>query len=245
MKFSVAMAVYNGEKYLPEQIDSIICQLDAEDELIISYDNSEDNTLEIITRYAANDHRIKIVKNENPGLFNNFQNAINNCNNEIIFISDQDDIWSNEKCKVVLNHFELEEVDMIIHNGIHFNNNTKNVSDDFFKLYGISDNLLKNFIMPRYSGCCMAFKREIVPILLPIPHTIGGYDHWIGMVGQTYFKTLFLNEELILHRLHDNNFTPVSRRPLFEILNVRFHLLFNLLKRRNMVLKLKKGNLND
>lgn len=91
--FSIAMAVFNGAKYIDQQIQSIIPQLKLDDELVISYDLSTDSTLDIIKSYAANDSRIKIFINENPGLFNNFENALRNCKNDYIFISDQDDIW--------------------------------------------------------------------------------------------------------------------------------------------------------
>ncbi|WP_046390327.1 glycosyltransferase [Streptococcus uberis] len=227
------MAVFNGAKYIDQQIQSIIPQLKLDDELVISYDLSTDSTLDIIKSYAANDSRIKIFINENPGLFNNFENALRNCKNDYIFISDQDDIWKKNKCQLILSKFESENVDMLIHNGIHFNEVTKEISEDFFTIYGIKKGLINNFLKPRYSGCCMAFKKELLTKMLPIPATIGGYDHWLGMIGEVYGNLLFIDDVLIEHRLHNSNFTPTSRRSLSEIAKARTSLIIELAKRKN------------
>ena len=94
---SVAMAVYNGEKYIKEQICSILAQLSKDDELVISYDDSCDNTLNIINGLRGNDSRIKLVNGLSKGLIKNFENAIVNCSNEYIFLSDQDYVWCENK----------------------------------------------------------------------------------------------------------------------------------------------------
>lgn len=99
---SVAMAVYNGERFLEQQIDSILEQLSSDDELVISYDESQDGTLSLISRYAETDGRVKIVRNAEPGVVGNFNNAIQNCCKDIIFISDQDDIWKSGKKDAML-----------------------------------------------------------------------------------------------------------------------------------------------
>ena len=84
---SVAMAVYTGERFLEQQIDSILEQLSSDDELVISYDESQDGTLSLISRYAETDGRVKIVRNAEPGVVGNFNNAIQNCCKDIIFIA--------------------------------------------------------------------------------------------------------------------------------------------------------------
>lgn len=91
---SVCIATYNGEKYLEEQLDSILPQLDSRDELIISDDGSKDATLAIIKRYTAQDQRIKFFKGPGKGVIANFEFAINQSQGEFIFLADQDDVWS-------------------------------------------------------------------------------------------------------------------------------------------------------
>ena len=92
-KISVAMAVYNGSKYIRQQIDSILPQLREGDELIISYDESQDDTLEIIRTYERKDARVKVFTDPGSGVTDNFNNAISHCTGDYIFLSDQDDVW--------------------------------------------------------------------------------------------------------------------------------------------------------
>ena len=236
---SVAMAAYNGEKYIRKQIDSIVQQLKNEDEIVISYDNSDDKTLEIIKDYAKNDSHVKVVINPNPGLFNNFENAIRNCSNEYIFISDQDDIWDEHKREVVMKIFEDKDVDMVIHNGVHIDENDKVISKDFFTMFHITENIFTNFAKPRYSGCCIAFTKKLAEIIVPIPHKVGAYDHWIGMVGQKFGKVVFTDKVLLYHRLHGDNYTTPTRR-LSVILKARWNLLVELYKRSRKISEWKE-----
>ena len=93
---SVCMATYNGQKYLREQIESILCQLSANDELVISDDHSTDSTVDIIRSYG--DSRIKMYANElTKGVTHNFENALNKSKGDIIFLADQDDVWLPNK----------------------------------------------------------------------------------------------------------------------------------------------------
>ncbi len=100
MKLSICMATHNGGRFLREQMDSILNQLKADDELIISDDNSFDDTIEIIQ--ACQDNRIKLLRSKK---FNspakNFEHALASCKNEIIFLADQDDVWHLNKIKVM------------------------------------------------------------------------------------------------------------------------------------------------
>ena len=88
---SVCMATYNGEKYIKEQIDSILSEIKENDEIVISDDNSTDCTVEIIKSY--NDDRIKLYHSNARNFKKNFENARNKAKGDIIFLSDQDDVW--------------------------------------------------------------------------------------------------------------------------------------------------------
>ena len=95
-KISVCIATYNGERYIREQLDSILSQLSLDDEVIISDDGSKDSTIEIISSYL--DSRIKVFKNNGKhGYVGNFENALNHSSGDFIFLSDQDDIWELQK----------------------------------------------------------------------------------------------------------------------------------------------------
>ena len=103
------MAAYNGEKYIKEQLESVLSQLDEQDEVIVSDDGSSDHTLDIVRSFG--DERIHIYENElESGFSKNFENALNHAEGDLIFICDQDDVWKNNKIEVLLEAFEDSEV---------------------------------------------------------------------------------------------------------------------------------------
>ena len=233
VRVSVAMAVYNGEKHLKEQIDSITCQLLPQDELVISYDNSTDNSLNIIKAYTSKDQRIRYYKNEiRPGVVKNFENAVTYCTGEIIFYSDQDDVWMPDKIEKVLNKFEDPKVTVVIHDSSLTDEELNITHPSTFKLRNGNTNLFKNLIRLSYIGCCLAFRSEMKKVVLPIPTIYRSHDWWTGSICSCYGKMEKIDEALILHRLHENNATPVKRPSLRYQLSVRWIILINLIIRR-------------
>ena len=103
MKVSIALATYNGEKYLREQLDSILSQSIQDFELVACDDCSTDSTLKILNEYAEKDFRVKVFTNEkNLGFKKNFEKAIFLCSGDYIALSDQDDIWTENHLQVLL-----------------------------------------------------------------------------------------------------------------------------------------------
>lgn len=183
-RVSVAMATYNGEKYINEQIDSIMVNLKENDELVISDDGSKDKTREIIEEYVKNDNRIKLIDGPKNGVKQNFANAISNCNGEYIFLADQDDIWEKNKVELVLNCFNKEKCTLVIHDNQVINENEEVVIPSFFEYRNSGRGKFKNIWKNTYIGCCMAFKSEIKKDILPIPNNIEMHDQWIGIVNE-------------------------------------------------------------
>ena len=122
---SVCMATYNGERFLREQIDSILCQLAPDDELIISDDGSTDGTLDIIQSY--NDKRIKLLHHKKKSEYakikysrnfyyatDNFENALQAAQGDYIFLADQDDVWMKDKAKLMSSY--LDKFDCVMCN---------------------------------------------------------------------------------------------------------------------------------
>lgn len=118
MRISVAMASYNGEPYIREQIDSILNQTVLPDEIVVSDDNSDDSTYSILEDYRAicKNVEIKLYKNPGKGISSNFENAIRNTTGDIVFLCDQDDLWMPDKVKVIREIMETNPENIVIHN---------------------------------------------------------------------------------------------------------------------------------
>ena len=99
MKLSIAMCTYNGASYLQEQLDSFLWQTRLPDEIVVCDDCSQDETVEILKEFAANSpFPVHLhVNKTNLGLTKNFEKAIGKCTGDIIFLSDQDDVWLPER----------------------------------------------------------------------------------------------------------------------------------------------------
>lgn len=228
---SVCLATYNGERYLREQIDSILTQLGSKDELIISDDGSTDSTLDIISSYT--DPRIKLLhNNSNHGINANFNNALCNATGDIIFLSDQDDIWLEGKVKECLKG--LEDADCVIHNAIIKSSTNSESSSDFFQLVNAHKGIIHNFIHNGYLGCAMAFKKEILKEALPIPnHSSMFHDVWIGNIAALKYKVIFLDFHGIIFRRHEstNSITFHRRMNISGIIKNRLSVATLLIKR--------------
>lgn len=119
MTLSVALCTYNGERYIREQLESIFNQTMKVDEIVVCDDGSTDNTLSIIESYASPERpQIRIYRNEkNIGPAKNFQQAINLCTGDIIFLSDQDDVWQPTKVSTIVYYFDYHpNIDTIFSN---------------------------------------------------------------------------------------------------------------------------------
>lgn len=226
---SVAMATYNGEKYIKEQIDSILKQLTVNDELIISDDGSTDTTLKIINSY--NDSRIKVVNGPKIGVKQNFANAIKNCTGKYIFLSDQDDIWIDNKVNKVLRTFENNKCTCIVHDAIVFDSNTNNILyDSFYKLRNSKKGIVKNIIKNSYIGCCMAFDSKMKNKILPIPNDIEMHDQWIGLLNDKYGKNIFIDDKLLKYRRHNDNVSSLSHHKLSKMIRNRIIIIKKIMR---------------
>ncbi len=232
IRASVAMAVYNGEAYIRDQIDSIIKCMSEDDEIVISYDQSNDRTKEIIDNYSSTDSRIRVVVNQSAGgVQSNFTNAVMNCDGKYIFLADQDDVWVGDKINSVVKIFESTSADLVVHDGHMADNNLNILPKTIFERYGKYDNPVRNIIKCNYWGCCMAFKSELREIVCPFPtENKVGHDWWLGILAGFHGKIVRTDECFLLHRLHDSNQTTEKRRALGVIIKHRATLIKLLLR---------------
>lgn len=206
MKISVALAAYKGEKYIGEQIESILSQLGEDGEIVVSDDFPSGKTRTVVEFYSAYDPRVKYIEGTGEGVCKNFENALHHCSGDIIFLCDQDDVWMPEKVERVLKAFE-SGADVVLHDAFMTDGELNITDESFFKLNGSKKGLLKNFIKNSYMGCCMAFRREFEPEFLPFPDGLAMHDWWIGLNAEAKGKVEFIDEPLIKHRCHGDNVT--------------------------------------
>ena len=225
---SIVMATYNGEKYIKEQIDSILVNMNSEDELIISDDGSTDATLNIINQY--NDNRIRLIQGPKKGVKQNFANAIEKTKGKYIFLSDQDDIWEINKIEAVLKEFKHASV--VIHDAEVVDENLNTTMSSFFNYRNSGKGVIKNIYKNTYIGCCMAFKADLKKYILPIPNNIEMHDQWIGILGEIKGEgSVFLNQKLIKYRRHSSNVSQMKHYVILKMISNRINLIFMLITR--------------
>ena len=227
-KISVAMATYNGEKYIKEQIETILKNLNDNDELVISDDGSSDMTVEIIKSF--NDKRIKLINGPKKGLKQNFNNAIKNTSGDIIFLSEQDDIWMENKVEKMVECFNLNNYILIQHDAIVVDENDNVLLESFAEHRKVKTGIIKNLIKNSYHGCCIAFRKELKNEILPIPDNIYLHDEWIGLVAELNGKTCFINDKLIKYRRHSENNSSFKHLPIKQMLKNRINYTKELVK---------------
>ena len=201
------MATFNGSAHIFEQLDSILKQIGISDEVIISDDSSTDSTIHIIKSFK--DHRIKLFENQlykNP-IFN-FENALSHAKGEMIFLSDQDDIWHENKVVSMLK--ALENADMVVCDCSFINDENIIILDSYFELVKSRPGLLRNLTKNSYFGCCMAFKSKVLKKALPFPKDIPMHDIWLGFISDLFYTPVFLPERLTYYRKHNNNASIAS-----------------------------------
>lgn len=231
-KVSVAMATYNGEAYIEQQIRSILANLEDEDELVISDDNSSDNTLNIIYDFMVFDSRIKLYSNDGKGVKQNFQNAILHCSNKYIFLSDQDDIWENNKVETVLKYFINTGKKIILHNASLIDANGNCIDKTVYEYRNSRKGYIKNLYKNSYMGCCMAIDADIVNEIIPIPDNVDMHDSWIGLIGDLHKWVLVIPDILIKYRRHGKNVTEMDKhQPFINMVKKRWYYLVYTLKR--------------
>lgn len=222
---SVCMATYNGEKYILEQMNSILQQLAPDDELIISDDGSTDKTISIIQ--SLQDSRLKFYKNNFKNVVKNFEFAIAKSVGDFVFLSDQDDIWHKEKRADFLKCFKSENADLVVSNVAFINGDGVEQSMKFYN-NGFRSGVMANMMKNNFIGCSMAFTKEVKTWILPFPVSLPMHDWWIGLVVGKRGKVSFLDKELLYYRRHDTNVTTGERSSLINILRWRWILAKNL-----------------
>lgn len=236
LKISIALCTYNGERFLKEQLESYAAQTRLPDEVVVCDDASADQTISILEEWKKSaPFDMKIVRNEtNIGFASNFSKALSLCSGDVIFLSDQDDVWLPEKLEKMTDALEKSpEASVVYCDGGCISETGKNLNVLRWK-FGESwlMNCEPSFISPLVTkmkavvGCCIAMRRNFLNIIIPVPNALN-HDVWIYYLTATVPKYIYLNETLILCRLHGRNASVTLHATIDETLayydRSRFH----------------------
>lgn len=206
---SIAMCTYNGEKYLREQIESILAQSHSNIELVIVDDCSKDRTVEIVKKFQQTDSRITLIINEkNLGFVKNFEKSISLCKGNFIAPADQDDIWHPKKIELLLSN--IGDHGLIYSDAIPINENSERSSSGTFlgKNNLVSGkNKLAFLFFNCISGNTLMFKADLLKYILPFPTNINYHDIWIAFVAASFDGIELYQEPLIYYRRHSDQVT--------------------------------------
>jgi len=229
MEISVCIATYNGECFVVQQLHSILQQLSSTDEIIIVDDCSTDNTVNRILEMA--DKRINLYLNENNiGFVKSFEKSLKFASKEIVFLSDQDDIWENDKVKEIMQYFEIKNYDFVVHNASVVDGNGLILKKQWFTKSLGSNLFTRHFINNHNMGCMMAFKNNFSNHLFPFPPFLESHDQWIGLnadMNGNHVK--FLNKNLIQWFRHGNNASSMLRRSILKVILTRLKMCWLIL----------------
>jgi glycosyltransferase involved in cell wall biosynthesis len=230
------MATYNGEKYLAEQVESILLQLGENDELVVSDDGSTDETVKILENF--NDRRIRIfrhnriLKDKFPfySVTKNFENAISQATGDYIFLADQDDVWLPNKTQMMMPF--LQEDTLVLSDAWIVNENLE-IQEKLSKYMQYKEGYFKNLLKCTTQGCRIAFTKKIKDFCLPFPNGIVIHDFWIRQIAELKFKVHYVSEPLMYYRRHSDNLSKIvkSKNSLFFMIKYRVVIFFESIKR--------------
>jgi glycosyltransferase involved in cell wall biosynthesis len=236
------MATYNGEKYIEAQLDSILCQLGKNDEVVISDDGSTDNTISIIKK--RNDPRIKVYPHQQEQsnysgtlrtcfmVGRNAVHALKQASGDVIFLADQDDVWLENKVATCAHH--LETYDLVLSDCVITDENLIPLYPSHFEVFGYPKaSVYQTLYKTKFLGCCLAFNRTLLNRVLPFPAEPIMHDVWIGLLACRYGKIKIEKTPYVLYRRHaDNASISVGKKktsPGFKLV-YRFLLVFAFVK---------------
>ncbi len=216
----IILATFNGAKFLPVQLDSLIAQTEIHWTLLIRDDGSTDHTLRIIRDYAKTDSRFKLLANDDVvtgTALSNFSfllDAAYKKGARYIFCCDQDDAWQPDKLKFVLSRLKQVEKEgnapcLIHHDLMVVNESLELIADSFVDLMQLqpSDQHEPQRLFSRneVTGCAMACNRALLEIALPISEEAVMHDWWLALCAGCFGRLEYMPEKLVKYRQHDKN----------------------------------------
>lgn len=228
---SVALASFNGARWLPLQLASILAELVSDDELVVVDDDSTDASAEVVEALA--DVRVRLLRNaSNRGVRASFDRALAACRGDFIVLADQDDVWLPGKRDALVGALQAGAL-LAISDAAVIDAEGREVERSFMaRRGGFRGGLAATLVKNRYLGCAMAFRRELLADVLPIPPAVPMHDMWIGALASLRGRVAYVDRPLMQYRRHDGNLSPACRAGVGQMLAWRWRLLYLVLARR-------------
>lgn len=209
---SIALAAYNGKKFITEQIESILDQSFQDFEIIIRDDCSTDGTYDLLRQFARKDSRIIIKKNEhNLGFSKNFKLIVDDCTGKYIAFSDQDDIWEPKHLEILLSI--IGNKDVACGNALLVDQDDRSLGFTMREVVGMQDEIEPDRICWRLffdnfvQGSAMLVRRELCENYLPVPDVVKFHDYWLALVASLNNGIIYTPEIILRYRQHGDNVT--------------------------------------
>ena len=209
---SVALTTYNGERFLREQIDSILEQSISDIELVVCDDCSTDSTWDTLTDYQAKDPRIRIYRNERTlGFRDNFVKAISLCEGDYVALSDQDDIWMPNHLELLLD--TIGDNMLACGNSLLVDENNKELGLTLLQQEGIIRLPKKSLDIALmamlnhnpFQGAAMMFRKEFISYAVPLPNEADYHDVWFAALASMMDSFVYVNIPIVRYRMHGDN----------------------------------------
>lgn len=236
MRLSIALCTYNGERYLQEQLDSILNQTQLPDEVIICDDQSSDNTWNILVKFKEQaGFAVHLLKNDaNLGSTMNFAQAIRLCSGDIIFLADQDDVWSPGKLQIMADVFARDQdVGMVFSDAVVTNEQLQPYALSLWQCVQFNEKIQELVLQGRLwsklfakgyvTGATMAFRSQWRSLLEPFP-TTWVHDEWITFIMDLVSTVKFVPDKLIQYRVHEKQQLGVRTRKVSAFVNWRLYM---------------------
>lgn len=251
MNVSVVVAVYNGSQYIIEQLDSLMRQSVKIDEVLIFDDKSTDGTYDLVLDYIKKNNLIdlwKVKRNSvNKGWRKNFIDGINQATGDIIFLSDQDDIWELNKIETMKNIMqENNNINVLASNFDVFYDGVGNdaaLTGHQLDKYGKDDlecvHMDRMWLEPLRPGCCMCFRKKLIPVINKLWFEECAHDLLLWGIGIATQSAYIYNKVLLHQRRHVGTSTPSnqkSRDNRSKLMNIYYVLSMNILKESRMLM---------
>lgn len=228
----VALATYQSERFLRQQLDSLFAQTEQGFTLLIADDGSRDATLEIIGEYSKrHEGRIRIVEREKQsgGAAGNFARLIDHASADFLFLCDHDDVWSPNKIALSLARISAlveeygDNMPLLVHTDLAVvDENLRSLGSSMFRYQNLDparNDVVSLLTTNVATGCTMVVNRALYERARPVPPEAVMHDHWLALVAATLGTIACIDEPTILYRQHGGNVVGAKRsgaRPLIE-----------------------------